>query len=58
MKIGSKTIALASIGGKAIAVVRLGAKLVWEAVRANFLTKEGFYIETSDGKVFDSKEMK
>lgn len=58
MKIGSKTIALASIGGKSITVVRFGAKLVWEAVRANFITKDGFYIKTSDGKIFNGKEMK
>lgn len=56
MKIGSKAISVARIGGKAISVIRYGAKLVWEAIRANFLTKEGFYIETKDGKIFDSKQ--
>lgn len=56
MKIGSKAISVARISGKAIATIRYGAKLVWEAIRANFLTKEGFYIETKDGKIFDSKQ--
>ena len=56
MKIGSKAISVARIGGKAISVIRYGARLVWEAIRASFLTKEGFYIETRDGKIFDSKQ--
>lgn len=56
MKIGSKAISVARISGKAISVIRYGAKLVWEAIRANFLTKEGFYIETKDGKIFDAKQ--
>ena len=56
MKIGSKAISVARIGSKAISIARYGAKLVWEAIRANFLTKEGLYIETKDGKIFDSKQ--
>lgn len=56
MKIGSKAISVARMGGRAIATIRYGAKLVWEAIRANFLTKEGLYIETKDGKIFDSKQ--
>lgn len=56
MKIGSKAISVARIGGRAIATIRYGAKLVWEAIRANFLTKEGLYIETKDGKIFESKQ--
>ena len=56
MKIGRREIAVAAFGGRAIATMRYGAKLVWEAIRANFLTKEGLYIETRDGKIFDSKQ--
>jgi hypothetical protein len=56
MKFGRKEVAVAALGGRAIATIRYGAKLVWEAIRANFLTKEGLYIETRDGKIFDSKQ--
>lgn len=56
MKIGRREIAVAAFGGKAVGVIRYGAKLVWEAIRANFLTKEGLYIETRDGKIFDAKQ--
>lgn len=56
MKIRRKEVTVAALGGKAISVIRYGAKLVWEAIRANFLTKEGLYIETRDGKIFDSKQ--
>lgn len=56
MKIGRKGISVARIGCKAISIARYGAKLVWEAIRANFLTKEGLYIETKDGKIFDAKQ--
>ena len=56
MRIGRKEIVISKFGSKAISTIRYGAKLVWEAIRASFLTKEGFYIETKDGKIFDAKQ--
>lgn len=56
MRFGGKGISIARFGNKTISTIRYGAKLVWEAIRANFLTKEGLYIETRDGKIFDSKQ--
>ena len=31
-------------------------RLVWEAVRSLFLTRDGLPIETRDGKIFDTKQ--
>lgn len=43
-------------GNKVVQAVYHGAILVWQAIRALFFTKDGFYIETKDGKIFDSKQ--
>ena len=42
--------------GKMASMIMKAGKIVWQAIRALFFTKDGFYIETKDGKIFDSKQ--
>lgn len=56
MKIGSKSISMGKFGGQTVQTIRYGAQLVWQAIRSMFFTKDGEYIETKDGMIFDCKE--
>lgn len=42
--------------GKMVSMIMKAGKIIWQAIRALFFTKDGFYIETKDGKIFDSKQ--
>lgn len=44
-----------SVVVRAIGSIYRGGKLVWENVRSNFITKDGFWIQTKDGKVFNGE---
>lgn len=53
---GGKQVVAIMRGNKVVQAVYHGAILVWQAIRALFFTKDGFYIETKDGKIFDMKQ--
>lgn len=42
--------------GKMVSSIMTAGKIIWQAIRALFFTKDGFYIETKDGKIFDMKQ--
>lgn len=42
--------------GKMVASIMTAGKMIWQAIRTLFFTKDGFYIETRDGMIFDSKQ--
>lgn len=56
MRKGDKPVASAYIGSQPIDKTRLGNILAWLSIRSNYLTKEGFYIETADKLIFNSKD--
>lgn len=53
---GGRQVSSIMRGSKVVQAVYHGALLVWQAIRALFFTKDGFYIETKDGKIFDMKQ--
>ena len=42
--------------GKMASMIMKAGKIVWQAIRTNFFTKDGFYIITKDEKIFNTKE--
>lgn len=42
--------------GKAVGSIYHFGQVVWQSVRAMFLTKDNQYIETRDGRIFDAKQ--
>lgn len=42
--------------GKVVGTIYHTAKVVWQAIRSMFFTKDGAYVETRDGKIFDTKQ--
>ena len=51
-----KNFASMMLEGKIVASLMTAGNFIWQAIRALFFTKDGFYIETKDGKIFDSKQ--
>lgn len=51
-----KNFASMMTGGKMMSMLVTAGKIIWQAIRANFFTKDGFYIITKDGKIFNAKE--
>lgn len=56
LNINGKNFASMMTGGKMMSILVTAGKVIWQAIRALFFTKDGFYIETKDGKIFDSKQ--
>lgn len=42
--------------GKMFTMVMTAGEIIWQTIRALFFTKDGSYIETADGKIFDIKQ--
>lgn len=51
-----KNFASMMLEGKMISSLMTAGKIIWQAIRSNFFTKDGFYIITKDGKIFNAKE--
>jgi hypothetical protein len=56
LNIEGKNVGSMMTGGKLMDMLVTAGKVIWQAIRALFFTKDGFYIETKDGKIFDSKQ--
>ena len=55
LNIEGKNVGSMMTGGKLMSMLVTAGKVIWQAIRALFFTKDGFYIETKDGKIFDMK---
>lgn len=51
-----KSVVSMMLEGRMVSSIMTAGKFIWQAIRALFFTKDGFYIETKDGKIFDSKQ--
>lgn len=51
-----KSVVSMMLEGRMVSSIMTAGKVIWQAIRALFFTKDGFYIETKDGKIFDSKQ--
>lgn len=51
-----KEISAIYYGQKVITAVYKGGRLVWEALRSNFLSHDLFCIRSKDGFIFNAKE--
>ena len=51
-----KSVVSMMLEGRMVSSIMTAGKIIWQAIRALFFTKDGFYIETKDGKIFDSKQ--
>lgn len=56
LNIEGKNVGSMMTGGKLMDMLVTAGKVIWQAIRALFFTKDGFYIETKDGKIFDMKQ--
>lgn len=56
LNIEGKNVGSMMTGGKLMSMLVTTGKIIWQAIRSLFFTKDGFYIETRDGKIFDSKQ--
>lgn len=56
LNIEGKNVGSMMTGGKLMSMLVTTGKVIWQAIRALFFTKDGFYIETKDGKIFDMKQ--
>ena len=56
LNIEGKHVGSMMTGGKLMSMLVTAGKVIWQAIRALFFTKDGLYIETKDGKIFDMKQ--
>ena len=54
--VNEKSVGGMMIGGRMVSMLVTAGKIIWQAIQANFLTKDGFYIVAKDGKIFNAKE--
>lgn len=56
LNINGKNVGSLMLEGKIVASLMMAGKIIYQAIRALFFTKDGSYIETNDGKIFDMKQ--
>ena len=56
MNTEGKSVVGMMLEGRMVSSIMTAGKIIWQAIQANFLTKDGFYIITKDGKIFNAKE--
>ena len=56
MNTEGKSVVSMMLEGRMVSSIMTAGRYIWQAIRANFFTKDGFYIVTKDGKIFNAKE--
>lgn len=56
MNTEGKSVVSMMLEGRMVSSIMTAGRYIWQAIRANFFTKDGFYIITKDGKIFNAKE--